>query len=128
MPFLSKEQRPLWVYHPTESPKVIQPEELESYLMEGWDESPAPFICYSDLGLDEQKIRADDTMEKMKAEQALLTITALRDYLNDVINLDVMRKSELQEFAANHFDMKLKRQQTLKQMREKIRSRIGGDC
>lgn len=118
-------ERDIYVYHASEPPKIINQSELADYIAEGWDDNPSPFVKYEEVGLDRQKITDGDIEEKMKAEQVLVTIAEIAKFCNDCINLDYMRRSELEEFAEKHCNTILRRSWTLKKMREKIRSKLG---
>ena len=127
MGFVARSERDLWVYHKEQTPKIIKAIELDNHLKEGWNDNPSEFVNYEDVGIDRNKIKEGDTKERMKADQILQTIAAVAARLNDSINLEHMRKGELQEFALTHFDYELKRQKTIKQMINKIRGLMSDD-
>ena len=123
--YIKPEARNIWVYHETEQPKIIKADEFDKHLTDGWDDNPARFVKFEDIGISREKIKEDDIQEKIKAQQAVQCVSEIAKYMNSVINLDYMNKNELIEFADYQFDLKLKRQHSLKLMREKIRGLIG---
>lgn len=126
--YIAPEKRDLYVYKAPQEPRIIKREDLEDYRADGWHDTPAPFLKYEDIGLDREKIDEGDVNERIKADQILQQVADISRYLNDVINLDYMKKSQLIDFAALHLEIDLKKSLTKKQMLNKIRSKIGDDC
>lgn len=125
--FIAPENRKLWVYHPEKQPKIVERKEFKALESEGWADTPAPFLKYEQIGLDRQKIDDGDTDERLKADQILQTVADLAKYLNGAINLDHMKKDELMDFAALHFDVDMKKSRTKKHMINKIRGLMSDD-
>jgi len=124
---IAKHNRDMYVYHPELAPKIIKAQELDDYIKQGWQDNPSPFIKYEDVGIDRAKIEERDTKEMLRAEQILMTVAAIATRLNDQINLHLMKKAELKEFAKTHLKIELKGDLKKAQMLNKIRGILGGN-
>jgi hypothetical protein len=116
-----------WIYHKTEQPKIIEESDYPEYEKDGWRDSPASFLLQSDFGIDREKMIDGDVQESMKAQQVYDAINGVRDYCNDVINLDFFTKKRLAEFAKKHLQTELNLNATKPTLLEKIRSKLGGN-
>jgi hypothetical protein len=124
---IAKHNRDMYVYHPELAPKIIKAQELGDYIKQGWQDNPSPFIKYEDVGIDRAKIDERDTKEMLRAEQTLMIVAAIATRLNDQINLHLMKKAELKEFAKTHLKIELKGDLKKVQMLNKIRGILGGN-
>ena len=86
-----------WVYHETEEPKVIDNDEVESYHADGWRDSPAPFLDVKDFGIDPDDLEACQIMGD--------TVHGIAESLNGALNIEVMERYELEEWASEHFNV-----------------------
>lgn len=116
-----------WIYHATEEPKVIDQAEYESYKKDGWLDSPAPFLTYEQIGLDSEKIKAEDDHELVKATQAFAAVEGVKECLNGELNLDEMSKAELEEYARKHLDMELDKRRSKARLCTEIREALDGN-
>jgi len=116
-----------WIYHETEKPKVINSDEYEKYNKEGWQDSPACFIDHADIGLDADKIKDSDDEEFIKATQVFKAVEGVVDCLNGELNLEVMSKNELEEYARKHLDTELDKRRSKKRLVAEIRELLNGD-
>ena len=117
-----------WIYHESQKPIVIDLSVYEDYKDKGWKDSPASFLKFEDVGIDEIKLKEGDDQEEMKAQQTNDEVVRITAYLNCVINLDTMKKQELCEFAEKHLDKKLNQRMLKVKLIDKIRGHISDDC
>jgi len=89
-----------WIYHATKEPQIIEDDEKEDFLSEGWADSPAKFIKTTDFGVD-----PDDAV---KVQQLGETIEGVKEMANGSLNLDTMKDKELKKYAKKHFDKDIK--------------------
>ncbi len=113
---------PLWVYHETLEPKIIQSNELDTYLKDDWAESPAKFCKIASFGID-----PEDTARVQALGE---TIDGVVDSLNGQINLDKMNKKELIYYADKHLNLELDPSFTKLKILQQIDSKLesGGAC
>ena len=116
-----------WIYHATEEAKIINSDEYEKYYKEGWQDSPAPFLLYEDLGLDSDKIKAKDDEEIVKASIIFKAVEGVIDCINGELNLDEMSKSELEDYARKHLKIELDRRRSKKRLCTEIREALNDD-
>ena len=116
-----------WIYHETESPKIIKNSEYDKHKEDGWLDSPAPFLKYEDIGLDSEKIKENDEHEFMKATQAFAAVEGINDRLNGELNLEEMSKDELEEYARKHLETELDKRRSKKRLVAEIREMLNGD-
>jgi len=106
-----------WVYHATKKPKIINSNEFDKYEKEGWADTPAKFAKIKDFGIDEN----DPSAVQVLGE----ALQGVGNRLNGELNIDVMKKKELEEYAREHFNVELDRRRTLKVLRAKVRELLG---
>ena len=75
--YIKPEARDIWVYHETEQPKIIKADEFDKHLTDGWDDNPARFVKFEDIGISREKIKEDDIQEKIKAQQAVYCVSEI---------------------------------------------------
>jgi len=109
-----------WIYHETEEPKIIDYDDGD--LPEGWAASPAQFIKLETMGINKDRIECED--ESAKAQQALDAVEGVVASLNGELNLGLMSKKELTEYALEHFGLKLNQQKRKTALVEDIRNHI----
>jgi hypothetical protein len=109
-----------WIYHETEQPKIIDSDDLASYVEDGWADSPAQFLKLESVGLDKDKIAAGDEEEAAKAQQALDAVEGVVASLNGALNLEKMKKAELEAYALEHFGVDLDKRRTKKALIKQI--------
>lgn len=107
-----------WIYHKTKKPKVINSDELESMRALGWSDTPADFALISDFGID-----GDDPSQVQVLGEA---IQGVKDAANGALNVDTMKKKELEDYALEHFGVELDRRRSIKKLREEVKVLIGG--
>ena len=113
-----------WVYHETEKPKIVKEEEAEALYQDGWADTPARFIKLESVGVDKNKVDEGDADETAKAQSVLDSVQGITESLNGALNLDGMDKSELEEYAREHFSLELDRRKSLTNLVKQIREHI----
>lgn len=116
-----------WIYHATKEPQVINSNEFENYKKDGWADSPAEFLNKKDVGIDEEKLDAGDFQETMKAQQVMDSVEGVKDSLNGALNLEVMTKVQLENYARKHLDLELDRRKKKDTLIDIIRENLHGD-
>lgn len=111
-----------WVYHQNKAPKIIKNSEYERMEAEGWRDSPACFIDLSTVGIDKDKIAAGDEQEAAKAQQALDAVEGVVASLNGALNLGNLSKTELEEYAREHFGVELDKRRSKKRLIEDVKA------
>lgn len=114
-----------WIYHATEEPKIINSDEFESYESEGWADSPARFLNLEDVGIDKEKTDAGDEQETAKAQQALDAVEGVVQSINGALNLELMNKEELEDYAREHFGVELDRRKRIKTLLKQVKELAG---
>lgn len=102
-----------WIYHSELEPKVINSEDFEDYKKEGWADSPAKFAKIKDFGVDE----SDPAAVQVLGE----ALEGVGDRLNGQLNIDVMKKKDLEEYAKKHFNVELDCRRSVKILRDKVK-------
>lgn len=110
-----------WVYHETEQPKIIHDSEFEQYESEGWKSTPAAFLTYDDVGIDKDAAIEGDMGEIMKGQQVKDAIDGVSEAVNGMLNLEIMTKVQLVEFAEKHLPGKVKKSLSKQAMINKIK-------
>ena len=103
----------MWIYHSTKEPKIITSDELKSYQDDGWSDTPATFAKIKDFGIDENNPASVQVLGE--------AISGVADRLNGELNLDTMKKAELEEYALKHFEVDLDKRKSLKALRAQVR-------
>jgi hypothetical protein len=106
-----------WVYHAELEPKIINSDEFEKYEKEGWADTPAKFAKIKDFGVDENDPAAVQVLGE--------AIDGVKDRLNGELNIDVMKKQGLEEFARQHFNVELDCRRSLKTLRAQVKELLG---
>ena len=106
-----------WIYHKTKKPKIINSDEFETQKELGWSDTPADFILISDFGIDGK----DPSQVQVLGE----AIAGVKDAANGALNVDVMSKKQLEEYAMTHFNVELDRRRSAKKLREEVQDLIG---
>ena len=107
-----------WIYHATKKPKVIDSEEFETMEASGWADSPAKFAKIKDFGID-----VNDPASVQVLGEAL---EGVNDRLNGQLNIDSMKKKDLEEYASRHFNVQLDSYKSVKALRLEVKELIGG--
>lgn len=115
----------MWVYHKTETPKIINRSELEESIKDGWQESPACFLDLKDIGIDKNKIKKGNKNETQKAQQAIEAVEGIAQSINNALNIDVMNKNELETYISEHYSIDLDKRKTLKSLRKQAKKIAG---
>ena len=115
-----------WIYHETKAPQVIKDSEFERMEAEGWADSPAQFIKLETMGISQAKIEAGDEQEEEKAQQALDAVEGVVASLNGALNLDKLGKTELEEYAREHYGVELDRRRSKKRLIDEVRALTQG--
>ncbi len=90
----------LWIYHKTEEPIIINDDEADSYYKKGWKDSPASFIKTTEFNVD-----PDDNVAVQQLGEAF---EGVKDMANGALNLSSMSAKELDKYAKDNFNKKLK--------------------
>lgn len=84
-----------WIYHKTESPKIVDESEAEKYYSKGWADTPAKFINLKDIGVD-----PDDPVKVQQFGEAV-------EGVKKALNYQLMTNAELRAYAKKEFDVEL---------------------
>lgn len=106
-----------WVYHKTEEPKIINSNEFEQYEKDGWSDTPATFAKIIDFGVDENDPAAVQVLGE--------AIEGVKNSANAALNIDVMNKKELEEYAFDHYGINLDRRRSIKALRKEVKEMAG---
>jgi hypothetical protein len=106
-----------WIYHKTKSPKIINSDDFEDQKILGWSDTPADFILIADFGMD-----GNDPSQVQVLGEA---IQGVKDAANGALNIDVMKKKELEDYALKHFSVDLDRRRSVKKLREEVKELVG---
>lgn len=108
-----------WIYHETEEPKIVDQSEAESYYDDGWADSPAKFIKTTDFGVEPTDVIAVQGLGE--------SIQGVADYVNGSLNIDLMDKDELEDYAEEHFSIDLDKRKSAKNLQEQVKELIDGN-
>jgi len=106
-----------WIYHKEEKPMVIEASEFEKYKTGGWSDTPATFIKLADFGVD-----PNDNQQVQALGEA---ISGVNESINGALNIDLMTKDEVFDYALTHFKVEISKRNTLEVMRDKAKSLVG---
>ena len=106
-----------WIYHKTKAPKVIDSGDFDDNKLLGWSDTPADFITISDFGID-----GNDASQVQVLGEA---IQGVKDAANGALNIDVMKKKELIDYAFDHFNVDLDNRRSVKKLREEVKVLVG---
>lgn len=103
---MNKNKRRLYLYKDGEKPKIVLETEKAGLLNKGWLTTPAKFGSIA----ERFKIDRKDTSQKNMAyvQNVDDAISGTKDYLNGVLNLDLMLLKELKRFAKKHMKVNFK--------------------
>jgi hypothetical protein len=107
-----------WIYHSTLPPQIINSDEFEKFSDDGWADTPAKFAKIKDFGVDESDASAVQVLGE--------SIEGVKDRLNGELNLNVMNKSELEEYARDHFNVELDCRRSVKKLRSEVKALLVG--
>jgi len=107
-----------WIYHAELEPKVIESTDYEQYEKDGWADTPAKFAKIKDFGVDEDNAASVQVLGE--------AIDGVKERLNGELNIDVMNKKQLEEYALKHFEVDLDRRSSVKKLRNDVKALIGG--
>ena len=107
-----------WIYHAELEPKVINSDEFDKHEKEGWADTPAKFAKIKDFGVDEDNQASVQVLGE--------AIQGVSERLNGELNIDVMNKKQLEEYALKHFEVDLDRRSSVKKLRKDVKILIGG--
>ena len=102
-----------WIYHATKDPKIIMSNEYDAYEKDGWSDTPATFAKIKNFGVDEE----DPSAVQVLGE----AIEGVKNRLNAELNIDVMSKIQLEEYAFEHFNVNLDRRRSIKKLRAEVK-------
>ena len=107
-----------WIYHATNEPKIINSDEFDSYSDDEWSDTPATFAKIVDFGVDEEDASAVQVLGE--------AIEGVKNRLNGELNIDNMKKSELEDYAREHFNVDIDTLRSLKSLRAEVKNLIKG--
>ena len=107
-----------WVYHATEAPKIISSKDYDKHKSDGWSDTPATFAKIKDFGVDEEDPAAVQVLGE--------ALAGVGERINGELNLEVLRKKELEDYAIKHFNYDLDLRRTKKVLQAKVRELIEG--
>jgi len=105
-----------WVYHQTKAPKIVSKEVAEQLYAEGWADTPAEFVNWKDHGVE-----LDDPF---KVQQVVDAVDGVADCLNGELNLELMNKDQLEDYAKKHLGIDIDRRKGLKRLVEEVRTAL----
>jgi len=88
-----------YVYHKTKEPKMIYAEEAQEWYDKGWKNSPAYFFDMEKHGLDPGN--------SVLVQSVGDSIEEVKEAVNKALNLQLMTKRELVEYAKEHLGTEL---------------------
>jgi len=86
----AKEMRRKYLYSQDKAPIIVD----ENQSIEGWEDSPLPFVKTTDFNVDPK----DDIKVQCLGE----SIMGVVDYCNGILNLELMDIRELRSFTSRH--------------------------
>lgn len=104
----------MWVYHKTEDPKIISSDEQEAAMADGWSDSPASFININDFGIDPE--------DEVAVQGLGDTIEGVKNAANGAININIMDKKQLEQYAYKNFSVDLDRRKGVKTLRKEVKA------
>ncbi len=107
-----------WVYHATKEPKIIDSEQFEKMEALGWADTPAKFAKIKDFGVDENDPAAVQVLGE--------ALEGVNDRLNGELNIDAMKKKDLEEYAMKHFNVQIDSYKSVKALRIEVKELIKG--
>ena len=113
-----------WIYHESETPKIVDAAQAEAFYAGGWADSPARFIKLESVGVDKDKVDAGDDEETAKAQSVLDSVEGVKDSLNGALNLGDMDKNELEDYARDHHGVELDKRKSKKNLIKQIKQII----
>jgi len=96
---------------------VVNVVEIDTYKADGWEDSPIPFILTTDFNVD-----PDD---KIKVQCLGESIQGVTNFMNDSLNLGLMKLGRLKIFAEENLSLNLKKFRTKKALLPEIQRLIG---
>lgn len=106
-----------WIYHASKQPKIINSDQYEEFEALGWADSPAKFAKIADFGVD-----ADNAEQVQILGEA---IEGVKDAANGALNIDVMSKKQLEDYAKKNFNVDIDRRKGIKQLRKQVKEMVG---
>ena len=106
-----------WIYHAELEPIIINSDDLNSYLNDGWSTTPATFAKIKDFGVDEKNPEAVQKLGE--------AIEGVKDRLNGELNIGNMTTDELKEYALIHFEADLSKHKTVRTLRVEVKKLLG---
>jgi len=107
-----------FVYHPDEEPKMVYIEDKQKWLDQGWFDTPAKFKGVL-------KTFEVDPEDKAGVQAVGEMIDGVVQATNGALNLDIMTKDELNDYAAVHLpDLDIKQKTPIGTMRRMIKKAI----
>ena len=85
---------------------------------DGWAASPAKFAKIKDFGVDENDASAVQVLGE--------ALQGVGDRLNGELNIDVMKKKDLEEYASTHFNVILDNARSLSVLRLEVKKLLSG--
>ena len=107
-----------WIYHKTKKPKIINSDEFEKQKALGWSDTPADFVLISDFGID-----GSDPAQVQVLGEALAGVS---DMLNGQLNIDTMKRKDLEEYTNKHFNVQIDNFKSIKSLRLEVKELIKG--
>lgn len=112
MPRLLKQ----WVYKPDTQPVVIDSKFLDDFKAGGWHDSPLAFATMDSFGVDKD----DHVGVQIMGE----SIEGVKNYANDVLNIERMNKKELLAFCKRN-SVVIDEFKTIWQLRKSVKYTLG---
>ncbi len=106
-----------WIYHETKEPKVINSDDFESFEAQGWADSPAKFIKLTDFNVDPNN--------NSEIHQLGETIEGVKDVVNGALNIDIMSKKELYDYAQKSFGVEIDKRKSAKILKAQVKELAG---
>lgn len=106
-----------WIYHSTLPPQIINSDEFEKFSDDGWADTPAKFAKIKDFGVDENDPAAVQVLGE--------ALEGVGDRINGELNVDVMEKKDLEEYARKHFNVELDCRRSKAKLRKEVKALLG---
>lgn len=106
-----------YLYKKDKPPIIVNVDEIGTYKADGWEDSPIPFILTTDFGVDPE--------DEVKVQCLGESIQGVANYMNDSLNLGLMKLGRLKIFAEENLTDNLKKFRTKKELLPEIQRLIG---
>ncbi len=97
---MDKSKERCYVFKPDQEHLIINISNLEEFIEKGWETSPHEFVDLKSAGIDPEN--------ELLVHEVGSSIQGVTDSINGALNLALMSKGELVQFANKHYGKRLK--------------------